>query len=164
MLEAIKARLPEMHVHGFTPLEVWQGAHTLGVSVRDFLTRLRDAGLGTLPGTAAEILDDRVRLHLCPDKVRTAEWAEVMITAHELGLRATTTMMFGHIDGPRSWANHLEVLRQIQRRTGGFTEFVPLPFVHMGSPIFLQGQARGPGRPGTRWCWSTRSGASPSTA
>ena len=147
VLEAIKARLPEMHVHGFTPLEVWQGAHTLGVSVREFLTRLRDAGLGTLPGTAAEILDDRVRLHLCPDKVRTAEWAEVMITAHELGLRATTTMMFGHIDGPRAWANHLEVLRRIQRRTGGFTEFVPLPFVHMASPIFLQGKAR----PGPTW-------------
>ena len=147
VLSAIKARLPEMHVHGFTPLEVWQGAHTLGVSVREFLTRLRDAGLGTLPGTAAEILDDRVRAHLCPDKVRTAEWAEVMITAHELGLRATTTMMFGHIDDPRAWANHLEVLRRIQRRTGGFTEFVPLPFVHMASPIFLQGRAR----PGPTW-------------
>jgi FO synthase len=147
VLEAIKQRLPEMHVHGFTPLEVWQGARTLGIPVREFLTRLRDAGLGTLPGTAAEILDDRVRVHLCPDKVRTAEWAEVMITAHELGLRATTTMMMGHIDGPRSWANHLEVLRQIQRRTGGFTEFVPLPFVHMGSPIFLQGKAR----PGPTW-------------
>jgi FO synthase len=147
VLEAIKARLPRMHVHGFTPLEVWQGAHTLGVGVREFLTRLRDAGLGTLPGTAAEILDDRVRAHLCPDKVSTAEWAEVMITAHELGLRATTTMMFGHIDGPRAWANHLEVLRRIQRRTGGFTEFVPLPFVHMASPIFLQGRAR----PGPTW-------------
>ena len=147
VLEGIKARLPEMHVHGFTPLEVWQGAHTLGIGVREFLTRLRDAGLGTLPGTAAEILDDRVRAHLCPDKVRTAEWAEVMITAHELGLRATTTMMMGHIDGPRAWANHLEVLRQIQRRTGGFTEFVPLPFVHMASPIFLQGKAR----PGPTW-------------
>ena len=147
VLEGIKARLPDMHVHGFTPLEVWQGAHTLGITVREFLVRLRDAGLGTLPGTAAEILDDRVRLHLCPDKVRTAEWAEVMITAHELGLRSTTTMMMGHIDGPRSWANHLEVLRQIQRRTGGFTEFVPLPFVHMGSPIFLQGRSR----PGPTW-------------
>ena len=147
VLEGIKERLPQMHVHGFTPLEVWQGAHTLGISVREFLTRLRDAGLGTLPGTAAEILDDRVRAHLCPDKVRTAEWAEVMITAHELGLRATTTMMMGHIDGPRAWANHLEVLRRIQRRTGGFTEFVPLPFVHMGSPIFLQGRSR----PGPTW-------------
>jgi FO synthase len=147
VLEGIKERLPQMHVHGFTPLEVWQGAHTLGIPVREFLTRLRDAGLGTLPGTAAEILDDRVRIHLCPDKVRTSEWAEVMITAHELGLRATTTMMMGHIDGPRSWANHLEVLRQIQRRTGGFTEFVPLPFVHMASPIFLQGRSR----PGPTW-------------
>ena len=147
VLEAIKERLPQMHVHGFTPLEVWQGAHTLGISVREFLVRLRDAGLGTLPGTAAEILDDRVRAHLCPDKVRTAEWAEVMITAHELGLRSTTTMMMGHIDGPCAWANHLEVLRQIQRRTGGFTEFVPLPFVHMASPIFLQGKAR----PGPTW-------------
>ena len=147
VLEGIKERLPEMHVHGFTPLEVWQGAHTLGISVREFLTRLRDAGLGTLPGTAAEILDDRVRAHLCPDKVRTSEWSEVMITAHELGLRATTTMMMGHIDDPRAWANHLEVLRQIQRRTGGFTEFVPLPFVHMASPIYLPGKAR----PGPTW-------------
>jgi FO synthase len=147
VLEGIKERLPEMHVHGFTPLEVWQGAHTLGISVREFLTRLRDAGLGTLPGTAAEILDDRVRAHLCPDKVRTSEWSEVMITAHELGLRATTTMMMGHIDDPRAWANHLEVLRTIQRRTGGFTEFVPLPFVHMASPIYLQGRAR----PGPTW-------------
>ena len=147
VLEAIKRRLPDMHVHGFTPLEVWQGAETLGVSVRDFLTRLRDAGLGTLPGTAAEVLDDRVREHLCPDKIRTSEWAEVMITAHELGLRATSTLMCGHIDGPRAWANHIEVLRDIQRRTGGFTEFVPLPFVHMGSPIYLQGRAR----PGPTW-------------
>ena len=147
VVEAIKARLPGMHIHGFTPLEVWQGAETLGVSVRSFLTRLRDAGLGTLPGTAAEILDDDVREHLCPDKIRTAQWADVMITAHELGLGATATVMFGHIDGPRSWANHYEVVRQIQARTGGFSEFVPLPFVHMGSPIFLRGRAR----PGPTW-------------
>lgn len=147
VLAAIKARLPAMHVHGFTPLEVWQGAATLGVPVRDFLARLQAAGLGSLPGTAAEILDDEVRAHLCPDKVRTAEWAEVMITAHELGLRATCTMMFGHIDSPRAWANHIEVLRDVQRRTGGFTEFVPLPFVHMASPIYLQGRAR----PGPTW-------------
>jgi FO synthase len=147
VLEAIKARIPQMHVHGFTPLEVWQGAATLGVSVESFLARLRDAGLGSLPGTAAEILDDEVRLHLCPDKVRTSQWAEVMITAHRLGLRATTTIMHGHIDHPRSWANHLEVLREIQRRTGGFTEFVPLPFVHMASPIYLQGRSR----PGPTW-------------
>ncbi|MFO7548520.1 MAG: 5-amino-6-(D-ribitylamino)uracil--L-tyrosine 4-hydroxyphenyl transferase CofH [Acidimicrobiia bacterium] len=147
VVEAIKAELPDLHIHGFTPLEVWQGAATLGVGVRDFLIRLRDAGLGTLPGTAAEILDDEVRRHLCPDKIRTSQWSDVMVTAHELGLRATATMMFGHIDHPRAWANHLEVIRRIQRRTGGFTEFVPLPFVHMGSPIFLRGRAR----PGPTW-------------
>ena len=147
VVEAIKAELPDMHIHGFTPLEVWQGAHTLGVGVREFLERLHAAGLGSLPGTAAEILDDDVRRHLCPDKIRTAQWAEVMLTAHDLGLRATATVMFGHIDHPRSWANHYEVIRTIQRRTGGFTEFVPLPFVHMGSPIFLRGLAR----PGPTW-------------
>ncbi len=147
VLHGIKEAAPTMHVHGFTPLEVWQGAETLGMTVRDFLVMLRDAGLGTLPGTAAEILDDRVRAHLCPDKIRTSQWAEVMLTAHALGLRSTSTIMFGHIDDPSSWANHLEVLRAIQRRTGGFTEFVPLPFVHMASPIYLRGRAR----PGPTW-------------
>ena len=147
VLEGIKAAVPDMHVHGFTPLEVWQGAETLEMSVRSFLEMLRDAGLGTLPGTAAEILDDRVRAHLCPDKIRTSQWAEVMLTAHDLGLRSTSTIMFGHIDDPTSWANHLEVIRQIQRQTGGFTEFVPLPFVHMASPIYLRGRAR----PGPTW-------------
>jgi FO synthase len=136
-----------MHCHGFTALEVWQGAETLGIPVRELLTRLRDAGLGTLPGTAAEVLDDQVRLHLCPDKIRTAQWAEVHITAHELGLRSNNTLMFGHIDGPENFANHFEIVRAIQRRTGGFTEFVPLPFVHMGAPIYLQGKAR----PGPTW-------------
>jgi FO synthase len=147
VVEAIKARLPEMHIHGFTPLEIWQGAETLGVPVRDFLRRLAAAGLGSLPGTAAEVLDDEIRVFLCPDKIRTAQWAEVMIAAHEIGLRATATLMFGHIDHPRAWANHLEVIRAIQRRTGGFTEFVPLPFVHMGAPIYLRGQSR----PGPTW-------------
>ncbi len=147
VLRGIKEALPGMHVHGFTPLEVWQGAETLGMNVRDFLVMLRDAGLGTLPGTAAEILDDRVREHLCPDKIRTSQWAEVMITAHGLGLRSTATIMFGHIDDPGSWANHFEALRQIQRRTGGITEFVPLPFVHMGAPIYL----RRASRPGPTW-------------
>ena len=147
VLEAIKEAVPGMHVHGFTPLEVWQGAETLGIPVREFLTMLRDAGLGTLPGTAAEILDDRIREHLCPDKIRTAQWAEVMMTAHDLGLRSTATMMFGHIDDPVAWANHIETLRIIQRKTGGFTEFVPLPFVHMGAPIYLRGAAR----PGPTW-------------
>ncbi|HSF85287.1 MAG TPA: 5-amino-6-(D-ribitylamino)uracil--L-tyrosine 4-hydroxyphenyl transferase CofH, partial [Acidimicrobiia bacterium] len=147
VVESIKEHVPGMHIHGFTPLEVWQGAETLGVTVKDFLTRLRDAGLGTLPGTAAEILDDRVREYLCPDKIRTSQWAEVMITAHDLGLPSTSTMMFGHIDDASSWANHLEVLRQIQRRTGGITEFVPLPFVHMGAPIYTMGRSR----PGPTW-------------
>ena len=147
VLEAIKEAVPGMHVHGFTPLEVWQGAETLGMPVGEFLTILRDAGLGTLPGTAAEILDDRVRAHLCPDKIRTAQWAEVMLTAHELGLRSTATMMFGHIDDPEAWANHIETIRVIQSRTGGFTEFVPLPFVHMGAPIYVRGNAR----PGPTW-------------
>ena len=147
VLEAIKEAVPGMHVHGFTPLEVWQGAETLGMPVREFLEMLRYAGLGTLPGTAAEILDDRVREHLCPDKIRSAQWAEVMLTAHELGLRSTATMMFGHIDDPEAWANHFEVIRTIQERTGGFTEFVPLPFVHMGAPIYVRGTAR----PGPTW-------------
>jgi FO synthase len=147
VVEAIKSELPDVHIHGFTPLEVWQGAETLGVPVETFLARLAAAGLGTLPGTAAEILDDDVRRHLCPDKITTSQWARVMSVAHRLGLRATATIMFGHIDHPRAWANHLEAIRHIQRRTGGFTEMVPLPFVHMGSPIFLQGRAR----PGPTW-------------
>ena len=147
LVTAIKAEIPDMHIHGYTPLEIWQGAETAGVTVRELLIKLKDAGLGTLPGTAAEILDDDVRRTLCPDKIRTAQWSEVMLTAHDIGLRTTSTMMFGHVDGPRSWANHIEVLRDIQRRTGGFTEFVPLPFVHMGSPIWLKGQSR----PGPTW-------------
>ena len=147
VVEAVKAAVPEMHVHGFTPLEIWQGAETAGTSVRDLLERLKAAGLGTLPGTAAEILDDDVRLTLCPDKIRTSQWVEVMLTAHDIGLRTTSTMMFGHVDGPRSWANHLEVLRNVQMRTGGFTEFVPLPFVHMGAPLWLRGKSR----PGPTW-------------
>lgn len=145
--EAIKAELPRMHIHGFTPLEVWQGAETCGSTVKDFLIRLRDAGLGTLPGTAAEILDDDVRRFLCPDKIRTSQWAKVMLIAHELGLKSTATIMFGHIDHHRSWAKHLDVIRRIHRRTGGFTELVPLPFVHMGAPIWLNGKAR----PGPTW-------------
>ncbi|MDQ4107125.1 MAG: 5-amino-6-(D-ribitylamino)uracil--L-tyrosine 4-hydroxyphenyl transferase CofH [Actinomycetota bacterium] len=141
-LRAVKEEVPEMHVHAFTPLEVWQGAHTLGVSVEEFLVELKEAGLGTLPGTAAEILDDEVRAVICPDKVNTREWSDVMRAAHAVGLRATTTIMFGHVDGPVNWARHLLVLRDIQAETGGFTEFVPLPFVHMGAPLFLQGRSR----------------------
>jgi FO synthase len=147
IVKSVKAELPEMHIHAFTPLEIWQGAATLDIGVPEFLAILKDAGLSTLPGTAAEILDDRVREYLCPDKLRTAEWAYVMISAHQLGLRATSTIMHGHIDSPEALARHYEVLREIQRRTGGFTEFIPLPFVHMGAPMYLQGKSR----PGPTW-------------
>ncbi|HET7480486.1 MAG TPA: 5-amino-6-(D-ribitylamino)uracil--L-tyrosine 4-hydroxyphenyl transferase CofH, partial [Rubrobacteraceae bacterium] len=141
-LRAVKDEVPEMHVHAFTPLEVFQGAHTLGISVEEFLEELKDAGLGTLPGTAAEILDDEIRAIICADKINTQQWADVMRAAHAVGLRATTTIMFGHVDGPVNWARHLMVLRDIQAETGGFTEFVPLPFVHMGAPLYLQGRSR----------------------
>jgi FO synthase len=140
--KAIKRELPGLHVHAFSALEVWQGAATLGVPLGDYLGRLRDVGLGSLPGTAAEILDDEVRHVLCPDKVSTGQWLEVHDSAHRVGLRSTTTIMFGSVEGPRSWARHLLALRDQQRRTGGFTEFVPLPFVHMEAPIYLNGRAR----------------------
>jgi FO synthase len=139
---AIKDALPDMHVHAFSPLEVTQGAATLGLSLRDFLSELKDAGLGTLPGTAAEILDDEVRAIICPDKVNTAQWLDVVRTAHQLGLRTTSTIMYGHIERPVSWARHLLRLRDLQAETGGLTEFVPLPFVHMEAPMYLRGQAR----------------------
>ncbi len=139
---AIKAVLPDMHIHAFSPLEVTQGAATLGLSLRDFLARLKEAGLGTLPGTAAEILDDEVRAIICPDKVNTEQWLEVVRTAHQLGLRTTSTIMYGHVERPISWARHLLRLRDLQAETGGFTEFVPLPFVHMEAPMYLRGQAR----------------------
>ena len=138
----IKDAVPDMHIHAFSPLEVWQGAHTLEISVGEFLGHLRQAGLSTLPGTAAEVLDDEVRAVLCPDKVSTAEWLSVIETAHEVGLRTTATIMFGHVDAPRHWARHLLRVRAVQERTGGFTEFVPLPFVHMEAPIYLKGRAR----------------------
>ncbi len=141
-LRAVKEEVPEMHVHAFTPLEVSQGARTLGLSVEEFLRELKEAGLGTLPGTAAEILDDEIRAVICPDKIGTAGWSDVMRAAHAVGLRSTTTIMFGHVEGPVNWARHLLVLRDIQAETGGFTEFVPLPFVHMGAPLFLQGRSR----------------------
>jgi FO synthase len=139
---ALKAELPDLHVHAFSALEVWQGAATLGLSLEDYLGALRDAGLASLPGTAAEVLDDEVRRVICPDKVTTAQWLRVHDVAHRVGLRSTTTIMFGHVDGARSWARHLIALRDQQRRSGGFTEFVPLPFVHMEAPIYLKGKAR----------------------
>ena len=142
ILRTLKSILPELHVHAFTPLEVYQGAKTLDLSLETYLGMLRDEGLGTLPGTAAEILDDEVRATLCPDKIDTAQWLEVMETAHNLGLRSTATIMFGHIERPVNWARHLLRLRDLQKRTGGFSELVPLPFVHMEAPIYLKGLAR----------------------
>jgi FO synthase len=139
---ALKTELPDLHIHAFSALEVWQGAATLGLGLEDYLAALSDAGLASLPGTAAEILDDEVRRVICPDKVTTAQWLRVHDTAHRVGLRSTTTVMFGHVDGPRNWARHLIALREQQRLTGGFTEFVPLPFVHMEAPMYLKGLAR----------------------
>jgi FO synthase len=138
----VKAAAPDMHIHAFSPLEVRQGAETLGLSVGDFLSALRGAGLSSLPGTAAEVLDDEVRAVICPDKLSTAQWLEVMETAHELGLRSTATIMFGHVDRPAHWARHLMRVRALQARSGGFTEFVPLPFTHMEAPIYVKGRAR----------------------
>jgi FO synthase len=139
---AIKAAVPGMHLHAFSPLEVTQGAATLGLTIRSFLTELKAAGLSTLPGTAAEILDDEVRAIICPDKVKTFEWLDVVRTAHSLGLRTTSTIMYGHMEHPLSWARHLLAVRDLAAETGGVTEFVPLPFVHMEAPMYLKGAAR----------------------
>jgi FO synthase len=143
----IKESVPGLHIHAFSPLEVWQGAATLGVSLEAFLAELKAAGLSSLPGTAAEVLDDEVRRIICPDKINTAQWLEVMETAHGVGLRSTATIMFGHVDGSRNWARHLLAVRDLQAVTGGFTEFVPLPFVAHEAPIYLKGRAR----PGPTW-------------
>jgi FO synthase len=142
ILRGVKSADPKMHVHAFSPLEVWHGATTLGMSLRDYLTLLRAEGLGSLPGTAAEILVDRVRAVLCPDKLSTDQWLEVIETAHEIGLPTTSTMMFGHVDSYADWAAHLAKLRDLQKRTQGFTEFVPLPFVAHEAPLYKRGQAR----------------------
>jgi FO synthase len=142
VLRAIKGELPDLHVHAFSALEVWQGAATLGLALDDYLALLKAEGLASLPGTAAEVLDDEVRRVICPDKVTTDQWLEVHDSAHRAGLRSTTTVMFGSVEGPQSWARHLLHLREQQRRSGGFTEFVPLPFVHMEAPIYLKGLAR----------------------
>jgi FO synthase len=142
VVRAIKEAVPDLHVHAFSALEIWQGAATLGLPLEEYLTELRDAGLSSLPGTAAEILDDEVRQVICPDKVTTAQWLQVHDVAHRVGLRSNVTMMFGHVENPRNWARHLLRAREQQRSSGGFTEFVPLPFVHMEAPMWLRGQAR----------------------
>jgi FO synthase len=142
ILGAVKRTQPAMHVHAFSPLEVSQGASTLSLPVADYLARLKDEGLGSLPGTAAEILDDEVRAQICPDKLSTSTWLEVVGAAHRVGLPTTATIMFGHLEQPQHWARHLLAVRNLQLDTGGFTEFVPLPFVHMLSPVYVRGQAR----------------------
>ena len=147
LVKEIKEVIPDMHIHGFTPLEIWQGAETINKSVEEYLILLKDVGLNTLPGTAAEILDDRIRKYLCPDKITSKQWAYVMEVAHSLGIKSTATIMFGHIDDIESWTNHYSLIRNLQERTHGFTEIVPLPFVHMGSPIYLQGKSM----PGPTW-------------
>ncbi|WP_129642976.1 5-amino-6-(D-ribitylamino)uracil--L-tyrosine 4-hydroxyphenyl transferase CofH [Peristeroidobacter agariperforans] len=139
---AAKQAQPEIHIHAFSPLEVSHGARTLGISIPEFLSELRRAGLGSLPGTAAEILDDDIRRFLAPDKLNTQEWLDVVAHAHRAGLPTTATIMFGHIEGYEHWARHLLLLRRLQQRTGGLTEFVPLPFVHMAAPMYLRGRAR----------------------
>ncbi|MGJ5898937.1 bifunctional FO biosynthesis protein CofGH [Streptomyces niveiscabiei] len=140
--KAVKERVPGMHVHAFSPMEVVNGATRTGLSIREWLTQAREAGLDTLPGTAAEILDDEVRWILTKGKLPAATWIEVVTTAHELGIRTTSTMMYGHVDQPRHWLGHLRTLAGIQQRTGGFTEFVTLPFIHTNAPVYLAGISR----------------------
>ncbi len=142
LISTISGQIPDIHIHAFSALEVLQGAKRSNIELREYLQMLYRAGLRTLPGTAAEILDDSVRETICPDKLNTAEWLEVHETAHEVGLRSNVTIMFGSVETPESWIKHLLLTRALQKRTGGFTEFVPLPFVHMGSPIYLQGRSR----------------------
>ena len=142
VLEAVRAGSTDIHIHGFTALEVTEGARRSEVPLAEYLTRLKEAGLKTLPGTAAEILDDEVRALICPDKINTEEWLEAHRTAHSVGLRSNITIMFGSVEQPVSWARHMVRTRALQRETGGFTEFVPLPFVHMATPIYLQKKAR----------------------
>jgi FO synthase len=142
IVAAVKAAVPDIHVHAFSPLEVTHGARTLGLSLHEYLSRLRTAGLSSLPGTAAEILDDEVRALICADKINTEEWLAVMRAAHAVGLRSTATIMFGHADHPRHWARHLLRVSALQQETRGFTEFVPLPFVHMEAPMWRRGLAR----------------------
>lgn len=139
---AVKERVPGLHVHAFSPMEVVNGASRTGLSIREWLTAAKDAGLDSIPGTAAEILDDEVRWVLTKGKLPAATWVEVVSTAHELGIRSSSTMMYGHVDTPAHWLGHLRLLAEIQQRTGGFTEFVTLPFIHTNAPVYLAGIAR----------------------
>ncbi len=142
VIRAVREASATIHIHGFTALEVTEGARRSGMGLADYLVLLRDAGLRTLPGTAAEILDDEVRAILCPDKINTEQWLEAHRAAHSVGLNSNVTIMFGSIEQPRSWARHLVRTRALQQETGGFTEFVPLPFVHMATPLYIQRRSR----------------------
>jgi FO synthase len=143
IVRAVKSRVPEMHVHAFSPFEIWYGSKKRRMSVTDFLLELREAGLGSIPGTAAEILDTEVRKQLTRDKLSAAAWEDIVRTAHRVGLRSTSTMMYGHVDAPRHWAAHIDLLRAIQKETGGFTEFVPLGFVHSEAPLYIEREIPG---------------------
>src|SRR5712671_367013 len=146
ILRAIKHAIPAMHVHAFSPMEISYGVDKTGMPLRDYLQMMKDEGLGSIPGTAAEILDDRVRRELSPNKLPVARWVEIVTTAHELGIPSTSTMMYGHVEEPADWVRHILLLRSIQKRTGGFTEFVPLGFIHENTRLFKHGGAR----PGAR--------------
>jgi 7,8-didemethyl-8-hydroxy-5-deazariboflavin synthase CofH subunit len=146
ILRAIKRAIPAMHVHAFSPMEISYGVDKTGMPLRDYLRMMKDEGLGSIPGTAAEILDDRVRRELSPNKLPVARWVEIITTAHELAIPSTSTMMYGHVEEPADWVRHILLLRAIQQRTGGFTEFVPLGFIHQNTRLFKHGRAR----PGAR--------------
>jgi 7,8-didemethyl-8-hydroxy-5-deazariboflavin synthase CofH subunit len=147
LLRAIKLAIPEMHVHAFSPMEIAYGVLKTGMALREYLRMMKDEGLGSIPGTAAEILDDRVREQLSPNKLKAARWVEIISTAHELGIPTTSTMMYGHVEEPADWVRHILLLRSIQKRTGGFTEFVPLGFIHENTRLYRHGGARpGAGR------------------
>jgi FO synthase len=142
LLRAIKARLPQLHIHAYSPMEIAYGVEKTGMPLREYLIMLREAGLGSIPGTAAEILDDEVRLSLSPNKLKAQQWIEIIRTAHSLGIPTTSTMMYGHTEHPEHWVKHLLLLREIQKETHGFTEFVPLGFIHSQTRLFRSGQAR----------------------
>jgi FO synthase len=142
LLRAIKRAIPGMHVHAFSPMEIDYGVLKTGMPLRDYLRMMKDEGLGSIPGTAAEILDDRIRLQLSPNKLPVARWVEIITAAHELGVPTTSTMMYGHVEEPADWVRHLLLLRSIQKRTGGFSEFVPLGFIHQNTRLYKHGGAR----------------------
>ncbi len=149
---AIKDALPDMHIHAFSPFEIWYGASKSKMGYHEFLADLKAAGLGSIPGTAAEILDTEIRQQLTRNKLSTERWVEIVRAAHEVGIPTTATIMYGHIDGPEHWAAHIALLRSIQKDTGGFTELVPLSFVHTESPLYTQRRiACAPDRPRMRW-------------